>query len=136
MTRRAVIDAVTGRVKAWGDTDFAAQLAGGDSQVVVGNGEIPAHPLHYQTVVGSAFVTMTAPERAAVDVQLAALDAATLPTAQQAITRRVATPAALPVPPPRQGLLVAIGNTGGGSPGLAYSTLTGWVILTSSATIP
>jgi hypothetical protein len=130
MTRRAVIDPVTGRVKRWGDTDFTGQLTGGDTQTIVGDGAIPLSPLHYQKVVGSAFVTMTVGERAAVDAQLAAIDDAQLPTALQAVTRRVASPAALPVPPPRQGLLVAIGNTGGGSPGLAYSTLTGWVVLT------
>lgn len=129
MPRNAVIDATTGRVKRWGDSDFTAQLSGGDTQVVVSPGEIPAHPLHYQKVVGSSFVTMAAAERAAVDAQLAALDAA-LPDDHVTITRRVPTPGALPVPPPRPGLLVAIQNTGAGLPGIAYSTVAGWVVLT------
>ena len=135
MTRRAVTDPTTGRVKRWGDTDFTAQL-NGDVQTVIGDDDRPdpALPLHHQKIAAGTFAPMTAPERAASDAQLAALDAAQLPDAAR-IERAVLNTGALPLPPPRAGLLVAVRNVGGGTPGLAYSTATGWVIFTASSVV-
>jgi len=136
MTRRAVTDPVTGRVKRWGDTDFTSQL-NGDIQTVIDDGALPdpALALDYQKIVGTAFAAMSAPERAAVDAQLLALDNARLPTAPQIFTRAVQVPADLPLPPPRPGLVVAIRNTGGGVPGLAYSSAANWIVFRSDSVI-
>ena len=89
---------------------------------------------HYK-VVGGIAVIMTPAEQAVVDAATAAAEQAAA-TGAVRIDRVVSNPGQLPIPPPRAGLLVGVANTGGGVPGLAMSTGTGWAIFASSSTIP
>lgn len=92
-------------------------------------------PRWHHKVNAGLVVVMTAPERAVVDAAMAAKAQAEAAGAVR-IERVVSNPGELPVPPPRAGLLVGVANTGGGVPGLAMSTGTGWAIFASSSTIP
>lgn len=124
----AVLDTLTGTgyVKRWGDTDFSAGLAAGETQVALNAGQVKpddTQPNRHYTVTAGVFVLLSAPNQALAD----AAYNATLQGAQ-VVTRVFQTVAQLPLPPPVSGAFVGIVNGPGGLPGLALSTNTFWVL--------
>ena len=105
-----------------------AMLAPVSPQLV--DGELKRH----HKVVAGAVVLMDAAEKAVVDTATDTKEQAAA-TGATVLGRTVQGPGALPVPPPRPGLLVAVRNIGG-SPGLALSTQTGWVLFASTGAVP
>ena len=88
----------------------------------------------YWKLVGDTVQDMTPAEVAAVQAADAAADAANLPGALT-ISRIVATPADLPLPPPAQGMFVGVQNTGAGSVGLAISGGARWFLFESDSVV-
>ncbi len=138
--RNAVTDTALGYVKRWSNTDFATDGsfdAATETQVSLNDGTVPVVgiTLFHNKVVSGAFASQSPAEEAATDAARAA-EAQSEATGAVRIERVVANPGQLPVPPPQGGLLVGVVNTGGGVPGLALSTGTGWAIFASTTTIP
>ena len=81
-------------------------------------------PLHHQGVVGGQFVELSPAQQAAADDDVE--DRQDADGSGALDLRIVRTPARLPVPPPRPGMLVLVMNAGAGNRALAVSDRTGW----------
>lgn len=135
--KRAVTSNATGAVHKYGRTDFAGQFDPGSFtqlDLVDGAHLVDGLPLYHHKVVAADLVEMTGPEKAAADAEHEAELVERLAGAAR-VTLKVASPAALPVPPPGPGYLVGIENVSG-SPALAISTATGYIIFLASGTYP
>jgi len=124
----AVLETSTGvsSVRRWGEADFTPTLAGDEIQVALNpdaSKSDPDAPNRHYTVVAGDFSLLSPADQATAD---AAFDA-TLRRAQS-IAKVFQNAAQLPLPPPIEGVFVAIVNGPGGLPGLALSTPTFWVL--------
>lgn len=136
-TWNAVTSNTTGGVYQIGYTDFTGTFDPADfTQVVLDatTSLIEGLDIHYHKVVGGFLQEMSVAEKAAVDVELKAISDAKLENAAR-IGKKFANLAALPVPPPEAGLLVAIEDVGGVW-AFAYSTNTGYIVFTSDGVYP
>lgn len=137
ITKRVVTSNTTGAVYRWGRTDFTGQFDPADyTQVDLLEAAqwVPGVATYYHKVVAGLLEEMTVGEKAAVDTEREAISDAKLEGAAT-IGKKFANLAALPLPPPKAGLLVAIENIGG-SWGFAYSTNTGYIVFVSDGVYP
>lgn len=137
MAKVAVTSNLTGAVYKYGDTDFTGQFDTGNFTQVSLNEDaqfVAGVETYYHKVVSGELVEMSVAEKVAVDAERAADSDAKLEGAAK-IGKKFSNLAALPLPPPAPGLLVAIENVGG-SWGFAFSTTTGYVVFQASGVYP
>lgn len=135
--KRCVTDNGTGSVIKFGRTDFAGQYNPAiETQHTLDDSAlwVPGVPPWYHKVVGTLLEEMTPGEKAAVDVyrDLKKTEQLRFPVV---ITKIVPNLAALPVPPPKMGVLVGVANIAG-SRGFVISTGSDYLVFVSSGTYP
>jgi len=137
ITKRVVTSNATGAVVKWGRTDFTGQFDPADfTQHDLNDSAhwIPGVLKYNHKVVTGELVEMTTLEKAAADTEHQEIADDKLEGAAK-IGKKFPNLAALPMPPPGAGYIVAIENVGG-SWGLAYSTPTGYIIFQADGTYP
>lgn len=135
--KNVVTSNLTGAVYKYGYTDFTGQFNPADfTQITLDPTAqfVENVPKYYHKVVGLLLQEMTALEKAAVDTEREAYQDSKLAGAAR-IGKKFPNLAALPVPPPAAGLLVAIENVAG-SWAFAFSTTTGYIVFTSDGVYP
>jgi hypothetical protein len=135
--KRVVTDNGTGAVIKYGRTDFT----GGFNPAIetqhtlddTANFTVDV-PNYYHKVVGTLLQEMTPAEKTAVDAYLDAKETALLkfPAVVQKIVPNLA---ALPVPPPKMGVIIGVTNISG-SPGIAISTNVNYIVFQSDGVHP
>jgi len=134
--KRVVTSNTTGGVYKYGRSDFTGQfnpavftqfVLADEAQFV--NGIKP----YYHKIVAGLLVEMTPAEKLAVDTERESIAQSKLEGALR-ITRQFPNVAALPIPPPGPGYVVAVANMGG-THGLAYSTNGGWSLYQQTGSV-
>lgn len=124
-----IVDIATGRVLGFGHADLSSVLRPGQRQLLLQDGEQPPDgvPMRHLRISGGRFVRGNPAQRDAADVADESERRARAEGAVQ-LQRVVNNPGQLPLPPPRNGLMVMVRDGGAGVPALAVSTNTQWAI--------
>lgn len=136
-TKYALTSNLTGSVRRYGVTDFTGTFNPADfTQYVLNDSTsfVSGVATYYHKVVAGDLVEMTAPEKAAVDDEIDARHVNELkyPSVVQKVVPNLA---ALPVPPPKMGVIVGVQNIGG-SRGFVISTGVDYLVFVSDGTHP
>lgn len=136
-TKYAVTSNLTGSVRKYGVTDFTGTFNPADfTQFVLNDSTsfVPGVATYYHKVIAGDLVEMTAPEKAAVDTEIDERHTAQLkyPAVVQKIVPNLA---ALPVPPPKMGVIVGVQSIAG-SRGFVISTGVDYLVFVSDGTYP
>lgn len=135
--KNVVTSNLTGAVYKYGFCDFTGEFNPADfTQITLDPTAqfVEGVPKYYHKVVAFLLQEMTVAEKAAVDVEREAYQDAKLEGAAR-IGKKFPNLAALPVPPPAPGLLVAIENVAGNW-AFAYTTTTGYIVFTADGVYP
>lgn len=135
--KRAVTDNGTGSILRFGRTDFAGQFnpALETQHDLLDTAEfVPNVPPYYHKVVAGLIQEMTAGEKTAVDVYRDAKETEQLRFIS-VVGKVVPNLAALPVPPPKSGVIVGVQSIAG-SRGFVISTGTDYLVFVSDGTHP
>lgn len=137
MPKICVTDNGTGGVIKYGRTDFTGTFNPAiETQHILDDLAqfVEGVPTYYHKVVANLLEEMTAPEKAAVDVyrENKELNELKFPAVVQKI---VAVLGDLPVPPPKMGVIIGVQNIAG-SPGIAISTNTNYIVFQSDGVHP
>lgn len=135
--KRAVTDDATGSIIKYGRTDFTGQFNPAiETQHTLDDAAqwVPNVPTYYHKVVGILVQEMTPVEKAAVDVYREDKETALLKF-PVVVTKVVPNLAALPVPPPKMGVIVGVQSIGG-SRGFVISTGADYLVFVSDGTHP
>lgn len=137
MPKICVTDNGTGGVIKYGRTDFTGTFNPAiETQHILDDLAqfVEGVPTYYHKVVANLLEEMTAPEKAAVDTyrENKQLNELKFPTVVQKI---VAVLGDLPVPPPKMGVIIGVQNIAG-SPGIAISTNTNYIVFQSDGVHP
>jgi hypothetical protein len=134
--KRAVTSNSSGGVYRYGRSDFTGQfnpavftqfVLADEAQFVNGIKS------YYHKVVAGLLLEMTPAEKTAVDAERESIAQSKLDGAVR-ITRQFPNVAALPIPPPGPGYVVAVANMGG-TRGLAYSINGGWSLYQQTGSV-
>lgn len=133
MAANAVVNTALGFVLRCGECDFTAGT--GETVEALTSLARPANvPLYHLGVTAGELVELGAAEKAAVDAYLLAEGNAEC-WGVCALARVYSNAAALPLPPPKSGLVVGLDDSGSGQPGLALSTATQWAVFQPAAMV-
>lgn len=137
LPKQCVTDNATGMILRYGRTSFAGQFNPGtetlhtlDESAMFVSGVPPYH----HKVVGTLVEEMTGPEKTAADSERENRRIANLKTGAQ-IKITVPNLAALPIPPPKIGVIIGVANIAG-NPGIAISTASNYIVFVSSGVHP